>query len=168
MFAEIKERRFFWLIMAITVLLTILWFFAVWLVSRSVHNAVIYATVLLPVWALPICCLPPERRALCTELDLKMLNFTGRAALGFTAVFAAMVLTPLWRILPQEFLSGGLFRMMIGQFVLHVFAVILFASIALLAPKGSRKKPLRLALGIHIVCTIMQMMIFSAVITLLS
>ena len=167
MIGSIKERRFFWLIMATTGLQTVLWFFAVWIASRYVDNAVIYGAFLLPAMALPICVLPQERRAWCTELDLKMLSYTGRGVLGFTAVFAALVLTPLWHILPQDFLDHGLFRMLIGQFALHVFGVILFANIALLAPKDARKKPLRLAFIIYLVSTIMQFMTFSATMTLL-
>ena len=118
----------------------------------------------MPTVGLVYMLLPEEKRALCTEKDLKVLNLIARIAFGITALFAAFVLSGMHWHLPQSFLDRLLY-VYLAQFLLHVFAVISFSGLAVLPPKGYRKKPALLLLGIYLVSTFMQILVLQAIAT---
>ena len=55
-----------------------------------------------------------------------------------------------------------------GQFALHVFAVLIFTALAVLAPRDARKKPVKLAAAIYIISTLMQLIVFPETMLLIS
>ena len=111
--------------------------------------------------------IPEDKRHLCTEKDLKTLNDLARGAFFATAAFTVMVLLGVCKYLSADFVKNFLFYVLMGQFVLHVFAVLVFTALAVLAPTGARKKPIKLAVGIYAVSTIMQMVVFPEVLLLI-
>ena len=119
-------------------------------------------TLALPAVGLVYLLLPEEKRALCTEKDLKVLNLIARIAFGITALSACFVLSGMH--MPQSFLDRLLY-VYLAQFLLHVFAVISFSGLAVLPPKGHRKKPALLLLGIYLVSTFMQILVLQAIAT---
>ena len=153
-----KKYRFTFNFLAIAVLLEVLWCFAVWLWMRSFFLAGLVMTLALPAVGLVYLLLPEEKRALCTEKDLKILNLIARIAFGITALSACFVLSGMHMHMPQSFLDR-LSYILLAQFLLHVFAVISFSGLAVLPPKGHRKKPALLLLGIYLVSTFMQMLV---------
>ena len=160
-----KKYRFTFNFLAIAVLLEVLWFFVTvtWLFIGKYALAGFLMTLALPAVGLVYMLLPEEKRALCTEKDLKVLNLIARIAFGITALFAAFVLSGMHLHLPQSFLDRLLY-VYLAQFLLHVFAIISFTGLAVLPPKGYRKKPALLLLAIYLVSTFMQMMVFPAVV----
>ena len=161
-----KKYRFTFNFLAITVLLEVLWCFVVWLWIPRFFLAGLVMTLALPAVGLVYLLLPEEKRALCTEKDLKVLNLIARIAFGITALFAGFVLSGMHHHLPESFLDKGLFYALLVQFLLHIFAIIVFSGLAVLPPKGYRKKPALLLLGIYLVSTLMQILVFPAVLML--
>lgn len=159
-----KKYRFTFNFLAIAVLLEVLWCFVAWLWMPRFFAAGLVMTLALPSVGLVYMLLPEEKRALCTEKDLKVLNLIARIAFGITALFAAFVLSGMHWHLPQSFLDRLLY-VYLAQFLLHVFAVISFSGLAVLPPKGYRKKPALLLLGIYLVSTFMQILVLQAIAT---
>ena len=159
-----KKYRFTFNFLAIAVLLEVLWCFVAWLWMPRFFAAGLVMTLALPTVGLVYMLLPEEKRALCTEKDLKVLNLIARIAFGITALFAAFVLSGMHWHLPQSFLDRLLY-VYLAQFLLHVFAVISFSGLAVLPPKGYRKKPALLLLGIYLVSTFMQILVLQAIAT---
>ncbi len=159
-----KKYRFTFNFLAIAVLLEVLWCFVAWLWMPRFFAAGLVMTLALPTVGLVYMLLPEEKRALCTEQDLKLLNLIARIAFGITALFAAFVLSGMHWHLPQSFLDRLLY-VYLAQFLLHVFAVISFSGLAVLPPKGYRKKPALLLLGIYLVSTFMQILVLQAIAT---
>ena len=159
-----KKYRFTFNFLAITVLLEVLWCFVAWLWMPRFFAAGLIMTLALPAVGLVYLLLPEEKRALCTEKDLKVLNLIARIAFGITALFAAFVLSGMHLHLPQSFLDRLLY-VYLAQLLLHVFAVISFSGLAVLPPKGYRKKPALLLLGIYLVSTFMQILVLQAIAT---
>ena len=159
-----KKYRFTFNFLAIAVLLEVLWCFVAWLWMPRFFAAGLVMTLALPPVGLVYMLLPEEKRALCTEKDLKVLNLIARIAFGITALFAAFVLSGMHWHLPQSFLDRLLY-VYLAQFLLHVFAVISFSGLAVLPPKGYRKKPALLLLGIYLVSTFMQILVLQAIAT---
>ena len=159
-----KKYRFTFNFLAITVLLEVLWCFVAWLWMPRFFAAGLIMTLALPAVGLVYLLLPEEKRALCTEKDLKVLNLIARIAFGITALFAAFVLSGMHLHLPQSFLDRLLY-VYLAQLLLHVFAVISFSGLAVLPPKGYRKKPALLLLGIYLVSTLMQILVLQAIAT---
>ena len=159
-----KKYRFTFNFLAIAVLLEVLWCFVAWLWMPRFFAAGLVMTLALPTAGLVYMLLPEEKRALCTEKDLKVLNLIARIAFGITALFAAFVLSGMHWHLPQSFLDRLLY-VYLAQFLLHVFAVISFSGLAVLPPKGYRKKPALLLLGIYLVSTFMQILVLQAIAT---
>ena len=157
---NIKEMRFARYLLAMILIIEGLWFFAVWAVSHKTPYAAAVGTVLLPLAALLCNLIPPEKRMICTGNDLKFLNDLGRGAFFGTASFAVMMLLGLWKYLSPAFVKNALFYVLIGQFALHVFAILILGSLVVLAPKDARKKPLKLAVAIYLISTLMQMVVF--------
>lgn len=160
-----KKYRFTFNFLAIAVLLEVLWCFVAWLWMPRFFAAGLVMTLALPTVGLVYMLLPEEKRALCTEKDLKLLNLIARIAFGITALFAAFVLSGMHWHLPQSFLDRLLY-VYLAQFLLHVFAVISFSGLAVLPPKGYRKKPALLLLGIYLVSTFMQILVLQAIATI--
>lgn len=159
-----KKYRFTFNFLAIAVLLEVLWCFVAWLWMPRFFAAGLVMTLALPAVGLVYLLLPEEKRALCTEKDLKVLNLIARIAFGITALFAAFVLSGMHLHLPQSFLDRLLY-VYLAQFLLHVFAVISFSGLAVLPPKGHRKKPALLLLGIYLVSTFMQILFLQSIAT---
>ena len=159
-----KKYRFTFNFLAIAVLLEVLWCFVAWLWMPRFFAAGLVMTLALPTAGLVYMLLPEEKRALCTEKDLTVLNLIARIAFGITALFAAFVLSGMHLHLPQSFLDRLLY-VYLAQFLLHVFAVISFSGLAVLPPKGYRKKPALLLLGIYLVSTFMQILVLQAIAT---
>ena len=159
-----KKYRFTFNFLAIAVLLEVLWCFVAWLWMPRFFAAGLIMTLALPAVGLVYMLLPEEKRALCTEKDLKVLNLIARIAFGITALFAAFILSGMHLHLPQSFLDRLLY-VYLAQFLLHVFAVISFSGLTVLPPKGYRKKPAFLLLGIYLVSTFMQMLVLQAIAT---
>ena len=161
-----KKYRFTFNFLAIAVLLEVLWVFVAWLWMRSFFLAGLIMTLALPAVGLVYFLLPEEKRSLCTAADLKVLNLIARIAFGITALFAGFVLSGMHLHLPEIFLNRGLFYALLVQFLLHIFAIISFSGLAVMPPKGYRKKPALLLLGIYLVSTLMQILVFPAVLIL--
>ena len=159
-----KKYRFTFNFLAIAVLLEVLWCFVAWLWMPRFFAAGLIMTLALPAVGLVYMLLPEEKRALCTEKDLKVLNLIARIAFGITALFGAFVLSGMHLHLPDALLDKPLWYALWVQFALHVFAIITFTGLAVLPPKGYRKKPALLLLAIYLVSTFMQMMVFPAVV----
>lgn len=159
-----KKYRFTFNFLAIAVLLEVLWCFVAWLWMPRFFAAGLIMTLALPAVGVVYMLLPEEKRALCTEKDLKVLNLIARIAFGITALFAAFVLSGMHWHLPKSFLDR-LIYVYLAQFLLHVFAVISFSGLAVLPPKGYRKKPALLLLGIYLVSTFMQILVLQAIAT---
>ena len=159
-----KKYRFTFNFLAIAVLLEVLWCFVAWLWMPRFFAAGLIMTLALPAVGLVYMLLPEEKRALCTEKDLKVLNLIARIAFGITALFGAFVLSGMHLHLPTALLNEPLWYALWVQFALHVFAIITFTGLAVLPPKGYRKKPALLLLAIYLVSTFMQMMVFPAVV----
>ena len=157
---NIKDLRFARYLLIMLLITEGLWFFAVWAVSHKTPFAAVVGTILLPLASLLCKLIPQEKRAICTGDDLKFLNDLGRGAFFGTAAFTVMILFGVWKYLSPTFVSHVLFYVLIGQFALHVFAILIFGSLVVLAPADSRKKPLKLAVTIYIISTIMQMVVF--------
>ena len=157
---KFREMRFARYLLTMILLLEGLWFFAVWLVSHKTPYAAAAGTVLLPLASLLCKLIPPEKRALCTGNDLKFLNDLGKGAFFGTAAFAVMMLLGVWKYLSAGFVKNALFYVLIGQFALHVFAILILGTLVVLAPGNARKKPLKLAAAIYIISTLMQMVVF--------
>lgn len=160
-----KKYRFTFNFLAIAVLLEVLWCFVAWLWMPRFFAAGLVMTLALPAVGLVYLLLPEEKRALCTEKDLKVLNLIARIAFGITALSACFVLSGMHLHLPQSFLDRLLY-VYLAQFLLHVFAVISFSGLAVLPPKGYRQKPALLLLGIYLVSTLMQILVFPEVLML--
>ena len=60
----------------------------------------------------------------------------------------------------KTFVENALFYLLIGQFALHVFAILILTDLVLLAPADARKKPLKLAVAIYLASTLMQVVVF--------
>lgn len=157
-----KKYFFTWNFLAIALLTELLWFFLLWILMQYTRNAAVIMTFTLPVAGAVYLFLPQERRDRCTATDLKIIKNIARIAFVCTALFAGLMLTGLWKYLPDEFLKKGLFYLLLAQFALHVFAMIAFTGLALLAPKEHRRKPLQLVLAIYIISTLMQLTVFPA------
>lgn len=163
-----KENRFACYMLTITLITEALWFFLVWVLSFRTPFAGFACTLLLPLAALPSLCIPPEKRSLCTAGDLKLLNDLGRGAFFATAAFTVMMMVGLWKYMSKTFVENALFYLLIGQFALHVFAILILTDLVLLAPKEARKKPLKLAVAIYIISTLMQMVVFPETLKIIS
>ena len=165
---SIRDLHFARYILMMICILEILWFFLVWVLSFKTQSAAVTGTFLLPALAFFFRLIPEEKRMLCTEKDLKILNDLARGAFFATAAFTVMVLLGVCKYLSADFVKGFLFYVLIGQFVLHVFAVLVFSALAVLAPTGARKKPIKLAVGIYAVSTMMQMVVFPEVMLIIN
>lgn len=165
---NIKDLHFARYILMMICILEILWFFLVWVLSFKTQSAAVTGTFLLPALAFFFRLIPEEKRMLCTEKDLKILNDLARGAFFATAAFTVMVLLGVCKYLSADFVKNFLFYVLIGQFVLHVFAVLVFSALAVLAPTGARKKPIKLAVGIYAVSTMMQMVVFPEVMLIIN
>ena len=165
---NIKDLHFARYILMMICILEILWFFLVWVLSFKTQSAAVTGTFLLPALAFFFRLIPEEKRMLCTEKDLKILNDLARGAFFATAAFTVMVLLGVCKYLSADFVKNFLFYVLIGQFVLHVFAVLVFSALAVLAPTGARKKPIKLAVGIYAVSTMMQMVVFPEVMLIMN
>lgn len=165
---DFKNCRFARYVISITLLLEGIWFFFVWMWSMKFSSAAVIAAILLPVCSLVFLSVPPEKRAICTEKDLKLLNDMARCAFFIPAAYAVMMLLGAGRYLSDNFIETFLIYILLGQFALHVFAVLIFSALAVLAPREARKKPIRLAAAIYVVSTVMQMIIFPETVMLLS
>ena len=163
-----KENRFARYILTITLITEALWFFLVWILSFKTQLAAVFCTLLLPLASLLCLLMPPEKRSLCTAKDLKLLNDLGRGAFFATAAFTIMMLLGLWKYMSKTFVEYALFYLLIGQFALHVFAILILTDLALLAPKEARKKPLKLAIAIYITSTLMQIIVFPETLKIIS
>jgi hypothetical protein len=159
-----QKYRFTFNFLAIAVLLEVLWFFVTWLLIEKYDLAGFLMTLALPAAGAVYLLLPAEKRERCTAADLKILNLISRIALGITALFAAFVLSGMHLHLPTALLNEPLWYALWLQFALHVFAIITFTGLAVLPPKGYRKKPALLLLAIYLVSTFMQIMVFPAVV----
>lgn len=164
---SIRDLHFARYILMMTCIMETLWFFLVWILSFKTPSAAITGTFLLPALAFFFRLIPEDKRHLCTEKDLKTLNDLARGAFFATAAFTVMVLLGVCKYLSADFVKNFLFYVLMGQFVLHVFAVLVFTALAVLAPTGARKKPIKLAVGIYAVSTIMQMVVFPEVLLLI-
>lgn len=164
-----KKYFFTWNFLAIALLTELLWFFLLWILMQYTRNAMVIMTFTLPVVGAVYLFLPQERRDRCTAADLKIIKNIARIAFGCTALFAGLMLSGLYKHLPQEFVieQQGLFYLLLAQFALHVFAMISFTGLALLAPKEQRRKPLQLVLAIYIISTLMQLTVFPATLMIL-
>lgn len=165
---NIKDLHFARYILMTICILEILWFFLVWVLSFKTQSAAVTGTFLLPALAFFFRLIPEEKRMLCTEKDLKILNDLARGAFFATAAFTVMVLLGVCKYLSADFVKNFLFYVLMGQFVLHVFAVLVFSALAVLAPTGARKKPIKLAVGIYAVSTMMQMVVFPEVMLIIN
>ena len=157
---ELRNVHFAKYILITTLLLEFVWFFLVWALMYKTQWAGVVCTLLLPALALLYCRIPAEKRELCTAKDLKLLNDLARGAFFATAAFAVMMLLGVWKYLSADFVKNCLFSVLIAQFALHVFAILLFSVLAVLAPKNARKKPIKLAVAIYVVSTLMQLIVF--------
>ena len=165
---SIRDLHFARYILMMTCIMETLWFFLVWVLSFKTPSAAITGIFLLPALAFFFRLIPEDKRHLCTEKDLKTLNDLARGAFFATAAFTVMVLLGVCKYLSADFVKNFLFYVLMGQFVLHVFAVLVFTALAVLAPTGARKKPIKLAVGIYAVSTIMQMVVFPETMSLIS
>ena len=165
---NIKDLHFARYILMMICILEILWFFLVWVLSFKTQSAAVTGTFLLPALAFFFRLIPEEKRMLCTEKDLKILNDLARGAFFATAAFTVRVLLGVCKYLSADFVKNFLFYVLMGQFVLHVFAVLVFSALAVLAPTGARKKPIKLAVGIYAVSTMMQMVVFPEVMLIIN
>ena len=161
-----QKYRFTFNFLAIAVLLEVLWFFVTltWLFIGKYALAGFLMTLALPAAGAVYLLLPAEKRERCTAADLKILNLISRIAFGITALFGAFVLSGMHLHLPTALLNEPLWYALWVQFALHVFAIITFTGLAVLPPKGYRKKPALLLLAIYLVSTFMQIMVFPAVV----
>lgn len=160
-----QKYRFTFNFLAIAVLLEVLWFFVTWLLIEKHSLAGFLMLLALPAAGAVYLLLPAEKRARCTAADLKILNLISRIAFGITALFAAFVLSGMHTRLPESFVmeTNALWYALWAQFALHVFAIITFTGLAVLPPKGYRKKPALLLLAIYLASTFMQILVFPAV-----
>ena len=157
-----QKYRFTFNFLAIAVLLEVLWFFVTWLLIEKHSLAGFLMLLALPAAGAVYLLLPAEKRERCTAADLKILNLISRIAFGITALFAAFVLSGMHFHLPDALLDKALWYALWVQFALHVFAIITFTGLAVLPPKGYRKKPALLLLAIYLVSTFMQILVFPA------
>ncbi len=164
----LKNLPFARYLLILVILLECVWFFAVWALMFKTQTAAIAGTLLLPVSALLFRLIPPEKRALCAGADLKLLNDLARGAFFATAAFTVMVLFGVCKYLSADFVKNYLFYVLMGQFALHVFAVLIFTALAVLAPRDARKKPVKLAAAIYIISTLMQLIVFPETMLLIS
>lgn len=155
-----KENRFARYMLILTLITEVLWFFLVWILSFKTPLAALICTLLLPLAAFPSLLIPAEKRSLCSSADLKLLNDLGRGAFFATAAFTVMMLLGLWKYMSKTFVENALFYLLIGQFALHVFAILILTDLVLLAPADARKKPLKLAVAIYLASTLMQVVVF--------
>ena len=119
---SIRDLHFAKYILTMTCIMGALWFFLVWLLSFKTPSAAVTGTFLLPALAFFFRLIPEEKRMLCTEKDLKTLNDLARGAFFATAAFTVMVLLGVCKYLSADFVKNFLFYVLMGQFVLHVFA----------------------------------------------
>ena len=162
-----KNTPFARYMLLITLLLEGVWFFLTWALMFKSSKAWLASTILLPVVALIFHFTPAEKRSLCTGKDLKLLNDLARGAFFATASFTVMILLGICKYLSANLIKNYLFYVLIGQFALHVFAVLTFTALAVLAPPDARKKPIKLAIAIYIVSTLMQLIVFPETMTVI-
>ena len=155
-----KNYQFARYMILVTLLIEGVWFFLTWALMFKSRSAGIACTVMLPAAALLFCFTPAEKRAWETEKDLKLLNDLARGAFFATASFTVMILLGICKYLSVNLVKNYLFYILIAQFALHVFAVLTFTALAVLAPGSARKKPLKLAIAIYITSTLMQLIVF--------
>lgn len=156
----LKNSPFARYMLTVTLLLEAVWFFMTWALMFKFRTAGVACTIILPAAALFFCFTPEEKRSLCAEKDLKLLNDLARGAFFATASFTVMILLGICKYLSVNMIKSYLFYILMAQFALHVFAVLTFTALAVLAPKGSRKKPIKLAVAIYLASTLMQLIVF--------
>ena len=156
----LKNSPFARYMLTVTLLIEAVWFFLTWALMFKFRTAGVACTVILPAVALFFYFTPEEKRSLCAEKDLKLLNDLARGAFFATASFTVMILLGICKYLSVNLVKNYLFYILMAQFALHVFAVLTFTALAVLAPKGARKKPIKLAAAIYIISTLMQIIVF--------
>ena len=156
----LKNSPFARYMLTVTLLIEAVWFFLTWVLTFKFRTAGVACTVILPAAALFFYFMPKEKRSLCAEKDLKLLNDLARGAFFATASFTVMILLGICKYLSVNLVKNYLFYILMAQFALHVFAVLTFTALAVLAPKGSRKKPIKLAVAIYLASTLMQLIVF--------
>ena len=168
---KIYEIRFTFYALAVVLLLCMMWGFAVWLGTFFTAYAVMGGALLIPLFGAVAKMVPEEKRNICTQKDLKILNNIARTAFAVMVVLAVAMLVKVPASPAVQNCLGitasnvFIFIMCwgIAEFILHLFALLMFYFIAWQAPKDQRKKPMLLANGIFLCSTFLQISVMAAI-----
>ena len=166
---KIYEMKFTFYALAVVLLLCMMWGFAVWLGSFFTVYAVVGGALLIPLFGAVARLVPEEKRNICTQNDLKMLNNIARTAFAVMVALAVAVMfkVPAFPAIQNcvGFVDPKTFVLCwgIAEFILHLFALLMFYFIAWQAPKDQRKKPMLLANGIFLCSTFLQISVMAEI-----
>ena len=166
---KIYEIRFTFYALAVVLLLCMMWGFAVWLGSFFTVYAVVGGALLIPLFGAVAQMVPEEKRNICTQKDLKILNNIARTAFAVMVALAVAVMfkVPAFPAIQNSvgFVAPKTFVLCwgIAEFILHLFALLMFYFIAWQAPKDQRKKPMLLANGIFLCSTFLQISVMAEI-----